>query len=202
MRRREGPRQYHTVCGLSSTCPTIISPACHHALPWAARREHDLGLRAYQKAPTARGGRDMTPQPPGQRPKPSAHVHPDGRDRIEGLKAIGAFLQGAPQPQAPLSYYTPILIQCTLPHSDPKTPSYAKTNGDFSLIVSSGFDSDGKPYGVPYGSFPRLVLAYIITRVIESGERCIELEEHFSGFLRAIGYTGNFRGNTRASRAI
>src|SRR5216683_2897099 len=137
-----------------------------------------------------------------QKPTPSARVHLDDWRRGEGLQALVTLIQGAPQPQAPLSYYTPILNQCTLPHSDPKTPSYAKTNGDFSLIVSSGFDSDGKPYGVPYGSFPRLVLAYIITRVIESGERCIELEEHFSGFLRAIGYTGNFRGNTRASRAI
>src|SRR5215467_360254 len=81
-----------------------------------------------------------------QKPIPSARVHPDDRSRVEGLKALGTLIQGALQPQAPLSYYTPILIQCTLPHSDPQTPSYAKTNGDFSLIVSSGFDRDGKPY--------------------------------------------------------
>jgi hypothetical protein len=89
-----------------------------------------------------------------------------------------------------------------LPHSDPKTPSYAKTNGDFSLIVSSGFDRDGKPYGVPYGSLPRLVLAYIITRVIETGERYIDLSSHFSGFMKEIGYTGNLRGNSRQARSV
>jgi hypothetical protein len=137
-----------------------------------------------------------------QKPQPSAHVHPDDRNRIEGLKALGTLIEGAPQPQAPLSYYTPILIQCTLPHSDPKTPSYAKTNGDFSLIVSSGFDSDGKPYGVPYGSLPRLVLAYIITRVIETGERRIDLSSHFGGFIKAIGYTGNLRGNSRQAKSV
>jgi len=144
----------------------------------------------------------MTPQPPGQRPKPSAHVHPDDRDRIEGLKAIGAFLQGAPQPKAPLSYYTPILIQCTLPHSDPKTRDWIRKNGDFSLIVSSGVDNDGKPYGIPYGSLPRLVLAYITTRVIETGERRTDLSSHFSGFMREIGYTGNLRGNSRQARSV
>jgi Plasmid encoded RepA protein len=136
------------------------------------------------------------------KPQLPARVHPDDRKRIEGLKTLGTLIQGAPQTKAPLSYYTPILIQCTLPHSDPKTPSYAKTNGDFSLIVSSGFDRDGKPYGVPYGSLPRLVLAYIITRVIETGERYIDLSSHFSGFMKEIGYTGNLRGNSRQAKSV
>jgi Plasmid encoded RepA protein len=129
-----------------------------------------------------------------RKPKPPARIHPDERDRIEGLKAIGAFLQGAPQPKTPISYYTPILIQCTLPHSDPKVNPWIRKNGDFSLIVSSGFDSDGNAYGIPYGSFPRLVLAYIITRVIQTGERRIDLSSHFGGFLGEIGYTSNHRG--------
>jgi hypothetical protein len=136
------------------------------------------------------------------KPQLPARVHPDDRNRIEGLKTLGTLIQRAPQTKAPLSYYTPILIQCTLPHSDPKTPSYAKTNGDFSLIVSSGFDRDGKPYGVPYGSLPRLVLAYIITRVIETGERCIDLSSHFSSFMKEIGYTGNLRGNSRQAKSV
>ncbi len=144
----------------------------------------------------------MTHQSTGQTPQLSARVHPDDRGRIEGLNALATLIQGAPQPRMPLRYYTPILIQCTLPHSDPKTPSYAKTNGDFSLIVSSGFDRDGKPYGIPYGSLPRLVLAYIITRVIETGERRTDLSSHFSGFMREIGYTGNLRGNSRQARSV
>jgi len=70
-------------------------------------------------------------------------IHPDDRDRIEGLKALGTLIQGPPpSPKAPLSYYTPILIQCTLPHSDPKTRDWIKRNGDFSLIVSSGVDKE------------------------------------------------------------
>ena len=77
-----------------------------------------------------------------------------------------------------------------------------RKHGDFSLTVTSGFDRDGTPYGIPYGSFPRLVLAYIITRVINSGERSIVLSSHFSTFLKEIGYTGNLRGNTRAANSI
>src|SRR5215217_2839762 len=135
-----------------------------------------------------------------QKPTPSPRVHPDDRIRVEGLNAIATVIQGAPPPRTPLSYYTPILIQCTLPHSAPKTRDWKKTNGDFSLIISSGVDENLIPYGIPYGSFPRLVLAYIITRVIETGERRVDLSSHFSGFMREIGYTGNHKGNSLAGK--
>jgi hypothetical protein len=125
----------------------------------------------------------MAKESGNQKPKVPARIHPDDRGRIEGLKALGTLIQGPTPPKTPLSYYTPILIQCTLPHSDPKTPHWIKRNGDFSLIVASGVDKEGKPYGIPYGSLPRLVLAYIITRVIETGERRIDLASHFSGWV-------------------
>ncbi len=129
------------------------------------------------------------------KPTLPARVHPDDRDRIEGLNTLARLYYGMPQSEAPVRYYTPILIQCTLPHSDPKTRDWKKTNGDFTLIISSGVDHNLVPYGIPYGSFPRLVLAYIITRVIQTGERRIELSAHFSSFLEEIGYTGNHKGN-------
>ena len=74
--------------------------------------------------------------------------------RGEGLQALVTLIQGAPQPQAPLSYYTPILNQYTLPQSDPKVNPWIRKNGDFSLTVSSGFDLDGTPYGIPLRLMP------------------------------------------------
>jgi len=136
------------------------------------------------------------------KPTLPARVHPDDRDRIEGLNTLARLYYGTPQSEAPVSYYTPILIQCTLPHSDPKTRDWKKTNGDFTLIISSGVDNNLVPYGIPYGSFPRLVLAYIITRVIQTGERRIELSSHFSSFLEELGYTGNHKGNSKAGKRI
>jgi len=136
------------------------------------------------------------------KPTLPARVHPDDRDRIEGLNTLARLYYGTPQSEAPVSYYTPILIQCTLPHSDPKTRDWKKTNGDFTLIISSGVDNNLVPYGIPYGSFPRLVLAYIITRVIQTGERRIALSSHFSSFLEELGYTGNHKGNSKAGKRI
>ena len=97
--------------------------------------------------------------------RPAAtRVHPEERPRIEAMNSMATLLHGAPAPKNPVSYYTPELIQCTLPHSDPKKRDWIRTSGGHTLIVSSGIDKKGEPFGVPYGSFPRLVLAYIIAR--------------------------------------
>ena len=132
---------------------------------------------------------------PTKKPAKPERNHPDDRARIEAGNGITRLYHGAAATRPPISYYTPILIQCTLPHSDPKTPAWIKTNGSQSLILASGIDEKGEFIGLPYGSFPRLVLAYIITRVIQTGERRIELTSHFAAFLREIGYTGNHKGN-------
>ena len=47
------------------------------------------------------------------KPTLPARVHPDDRDRIEGLNTLARLYYGTPQSEAPVSYYTPILIQCT-----------------------------------------------------------------------------------------
>lgn len=137
---------------------------------------------------------------PSKKAAPAARVHPDDRSRIAALNVAGKALHGSPEQKPPTSYYTPELIQCTLPHSDPKTRDWIRKNGNFTLIISSGVDKEGTPYGVPYGSFPRLVLAYIITHVIQTGGRRIEFNSFFSGFLREIGYTGNHKGNSDAGK--
>jgi hypothetical protein len=62
-----------------------------------------------------------------------------------------------------------------------------RKNGDFSLIVCSDFDRDGTPYGIPYGSFPRLVLAYIITQDDQLVEK----------WLRHRGKVPSLGGETR-----
>lgn len=142
----------------------------------------------------------MTQQP--DRKQAAPRVHPDDRGRIAALNMASRALSGSPQEQPAKSYYTPLLIQCTLPHSEPKVNPWIRNNGDFTLMVSTGYDKEGVAYGIPYGSFPRLTLAYIITHVIKSGKRRVELSSSFGGFLREIGYTGNLRGTTRASKTI
>lgn len=146
------------------------------------------------------------PQKPGEaKPataKTSPHVHPEDRNRVQGANTLAKLIGAVPETPIDISYYSPELIQCTLPHSDPGTPAWVRKNGQFALIVASGYDENGEAIGIPYGSFPRLVLAHIMTRVIETRERRIELSNHFGSFLREIGYTGNHKGRGTNGRRI
>ena len=135
---------------------------------------------------------------PTQKKPPAARIHPDRRASVEGLNQIAAIVHGAPPERNPVSYYTPELIQCTLPHSDPKERDWIRTSGAHTLIISSGIDKTGKAFGVPYGSFPRLVLAYIITHIVKNQDTVYEKEEDqrrivfksfFRTFLKEVGYT-------------
>ena len=131
--------------------------------------------------------------------QPPARVHPDDRAKIAAANTVEAVYHGVPQPPAKISYYSPILIQCTLPHSDPKAAHWIKQSGSRTLIVSSGIDKQGKTYGVPYGKFPRMVLAYVITCVKKTGECRVEFDRNFKGFLNEVGYTANLNKRQKAS---
>ena len=135
-------------------------------------------------------------------PKQPARAHPEDRAKIETLNAANKLFHGEVKEKPSLSYYTPLFIKCTLPHSDPKTRDWKKSSADFTLVISSGVDDNLEPYGIPYGSFPRLVLAYIITQVIETRERRVQLSSHFGSFLQEVGYIGNYKGASLAARRV
>ena len=62
-----------------------------------------------------------------------------------------------------LGYMARVLVQATLPHSDPKVAIFERTNGKFSLVVM------GHPQvGLPYGVYPRLILAWLVTEAVKT----------------------------------
>jgi hypothetical protein len=81
------------------------------------------------------------------------------------------------------------LILCTLPHSDPgDVPAWSRKNGHLTLGIQPGFDyKTGKSYGIPYGIIPRLLLVWIVTEIIRTKNRRLELGAHLSDFLLKIG---------------
>ncbi len=74
------------------------------------------------------------------------------------------------------------LVQATLPHSDPRTNEFVRHNGHYSLSILAP-----KDVGLPYGRYPRLVLAYLNTEAVKRRTRHIELDHHFSHFCAALG---------------
>lgn len=74
------------------------------------------------------------------------------------------------------------LVQATLPHSDPKTNEFVRRNGHFTLSILAPRD-----VGLPYGRYPRLVLAYLSTEAVRRKSPDIELGSHFSHFCASLG---------------
>lgn len=82
------------------------------------------------------------------------------------------------------------LVQVTLPHRDPgNVPSFARNAGDFRLIIQPLIDEkNGETinYGIPYGTIPRLILAWLTTEVVKTRSKEIPLGDSLSAFMREL----------------
>ncbi|MCP4201642.1 MAG: pirin [bacterium] len=77
-----------------------------------------------------------------------------------------------------------ILVQATLPHSRPETHEFERINGRFTLYMNAP-----PSVGLPYGSYPRLALAWLSTEAVRTRSREIELGPTFSSFMYKLGLT-------------
>lgn len=78
-----------------------------------------------------------------------------------------------------------MLVQATLPHRDPgNVREFVRQNGDFTLAIQPGPNT-----GVPYGSYPRLILAWMTTEAVKTGQRQVVLGQSLSDFMRELGLT-------------
>ena len=69
--------------------------------------------------------------------------------------------------RAPLvGFLARALVQATLPHSDPKSNEFVRRNGHLTLSIMAP-----RNVGLPYGRYPRLVLAYLSTEAVRRKTR-------------------------------
>jgi len=79
-----------------------------------------------------------------------------------------------------VGYMARSLILATLPHSKKDEQEYTRTNGHYTLSIISP-----KKIGLPYGSIPRLLVAWLTTEAVRSQEREIPLGM-MSDFMRQL----------------
>ncbi len=97
------------------------------------------------------------------------------------------------------AYLARELVQCTLPHREPKTDFWVRRNGNFSLGLQAPRDfHTGETIGLPYGSIPRLILLWIVTEAIRTKSRTIKLGDTLNNFLLEIGLDPNTGGGKRS----
>ncbi len=74
------------------------------------------------------------------------------------------------------------LTMATLPHSKPDTNVFERTNGALSMTMTAH-----PKRGLPYGTIPRLLLAWVTTEAVRTKEREVVLGESMSAFMRELG---------------
>jgi hypothetical protein len=75
-----------------------------------------------------------------------------------------------------------MLVQTTLPHRAQPGTQYTRTDGDVTLSIT---DLGGA--GLPYGAYPRLILIWMTTEALRTGERKLELGRSLSRFMGQLG---------------
>jgi hypothetical protein len=75
-----------------------------------------------------------------------------------------------------------MLVQTTLPHRAQPGRQYIRSDGDVTLSIT---DLGGA--GLPYGAYPRLILVWMTTEALRTGERKLELGHSLSTFMGQLG---------------
>ena len=102
-----------------------------------------------------------------------------------------------------VAYLVREFVQCSFPYSNPgNVPHWERKNGDLTFRVTR-LDPN---FPHPYGSFPRLVMFWVCTKLIEGKDKSgdakrIMLDGSLSAALRDFGYTPNTaaKGKSRAN---
>lgn len=103
-----------------------------------------------------------------------------------------------------LGYLSPQLVLCTLAHSNPgdDVPEWVRKNRNVTLTVRAKRDNETGKFLHPYGTKPRLLLAWLITEAVRKRERTILLGNSFDELMRNIGLDPRTGGGKRSDRAL
>jgi len=81
-----------------------------------------------------------------------------------------------------LGFMPRILVLTTLPHRRPESHRFERVNGRHSLRLSAP-----RRVGLPYGSYPRLLLAYLTTEAVRTKSPVIQLGATPNDLARKLG---------------
>ena len=72
---------------------------------------------------------------------------------------------------------------CSLPRTNPGTRHrYVRQNGPYKLIMYSSGETK-----LPFGNFPRLILAWVCTEAVQTQSRVLILGDSLAKFMRELG---------------
>jgi len=80
-----------------------------------------------------------------------------------------------------LGFMARAMILATLPHSKVEGNEFTRVNGNYSLSIMAP-----SSIGLPYGTIPRLLLAWVTTEAVKTRSRELELGDSLSSFMSEL----------------
>jgi hypothetical protein len=81
-----------------------------------------------------------------------------------------------------LGYMARVLVQATMPHSAKTGNEFSRSNGRIHVSILAPSE-----VGLPYGSYPRLLLAWLTTEAVRTKSSTLYLGESLSQFMGNLG---------------
>ena len=109
----------------------------------------------------------------------------------ESPKALHHFTQadqvnqlvGASEADPDLGFMARLMSLCSLPRTNPGGQlQYKRVNGPYKLVMIAGADCK-----LPFGNFPRLLLAWVCTEAVRTQSRELILGRSLAEFMRTLG---------------
>ena len=107
-----------------------------------------------------------------------------------------------------LGFYSSSFISSTLPHKNPgdEITTFGRRTSNQYFGVQAGYDGiNDKSRGLPYGSYPRLLLCFVMTEATKTKNPVIKLGNSLSEFMNKLGivpYGGRWGSITRLKNQI
>ena len=120
-------------------------------------------------------------------PSPQARHHFTQADQVNQLVS-------ASEADADLGFMARMMALCSLPRSNPgNRHQYKRVNGPYKLVMPAIGD-----HKLPFGTNPRLILAWVCTEAVRTQSRDIVLGRALSEFMRKLGISStDGRGQAR-----
>lgn len=113
-------------------------------------------------------------QQPQRRQKSGSHL-----ERL--IAETLAIEEEAAQEAGALGYIARALVQATMPHKRTEATFFQRTNGNFRLVMSANTE-----VGLPFGTIPRLLVAWLTTEAARTKERVLVLGPSLSSFMAQL----------------
>ena len=90
-----------------------------------------------------------------------------------------------------LGFMARMMALCSLPRTNPGNRlRYVRRNGPYTLGMTAGIDNK-----LPFGNFPRLILAWVCTEAVRTQSRVLILGDSLAKFMKTLGVYSSGGGN-------